>query len=62
MTIKIILNHQNPSFLGGLFARKEINYSLRIKDILALPKALTMSFGINSIPSGVAYFGTVHLM
>ena len=43
------LNHQNPSFLWELFARKEINYNLRIKDILALPKALTASFGINSI-------------
>ena len=43
------LNHQNPSFLWELFARKESNYNLRIKDILALPKALTTSFGINSI-------------
>ena len=43
------LNHQNPSFLWELFARKEINYSLRIKDLLALPKALTTSLGINSI-------------
>ena len=43
------LNHQNPSFLWELFARKEINYNLRVKDNLALPKALTMSFGINSI-------------
>ena len=42
------LNHHNPSFLWELFARKEINYNLRIKDILALPKALTTSFGINS--------------
>ena len=25
------LNHQNPSFLRELFARKEINYNLRIK-------------------------------
>ena len=33
------LNHQNPSFLWELFARNEINYSLRIKDILTLPKA-----------------------
>ena len=43
------LNHQNPSFLWKLFARKEINYNLRIKDILTLPKALTTSFGTNSI-------------
>ena len=43
------LNQQNPSFLWELFARKVINYNLRIKDILALPKALTTSFGINSI-------------
>ena len=43
------LNHQNPSFLWELFARKEINYNLRIKDFLALPKALTTSFGINSM-------------
>ena len=43
------LNHHNPSFLWGLFARKEINYNLRIKDILLLPKALTTSFGTNSI-------------
>ena len=42
-------NHQNPSFLWELFARKEINYNLRIKDILALPKALTTSFGIDPI-------------
>ena len=42
-------NHQNPSFLWEVFARKEINYNLRIKDLLALPKALTTSFGINSI-------------
>ena len=32
------LNHRNPSFLWQLFARKETNYNLRIKDILALPK------------------------
>ena len=43
------LNHQNPSFLWELFARKEIHYNLRIKDILALLKALTTSFSINSI-------------
>ena len=43
------LNHQNPSFLCELFARKEINYNLRIKDLLTLPKALTTSFGTNSI-------------
>ena len=43
------LNHQNLSFLWELFARKEINYNLRIKDNLALPKALTTSFGTNSI-------------
>ena len=43
------LNHQKPSFLWELLARKEINYNLRIKDIFALPKALKMSFGINSI-------------
>ena len=35
----------NLSFLWELFARREITYNLRIKD-LAL---LTMSFGINSI-------------
>ena len=45
----ISLNHQNPSFLWELFAKKEINYNLRIKDILAHPKALTTSIGINSI-------------
>ena len=33
------LNHQNPSFLWELLARKEVNYNLRIKGILALPKA-----------------------
>ena len=33
------LNHQNPSFLWELLARKEIDYNLRIKGILALPKA-----------------------
>ena len=43
------LNHKNPSFLWQLLTRKETNYNLRIKDILALPKALTKSFGINSI-------------
>ena len=43
------LNHGNPSFLWDLFSRKEINYNLRIKDILTLPKASTASFGTNSI-------------
>ena len=43
------LNHQNPSFLWELLARREINCSLRIKDILTLPKALTTSFGTNSM-------------
>ena len=37
------LNHQSPSFLWELFARKEINYNFRIKDILTLPKAFTTS-------------------
>ena len=56
------LNHENPSFLWDLFTRKEINYNLRIKDILTLPKASTASFGTNSIAFRVAYFETVHLM
>ena len=43
------LNHQNSYFLWELFARKVINYNLSIKDILTLPKALTTSFGTNSI-------------
>ena len=29
--------------------RREINYNLRIKGILALPKALTTSFGSNTV-------------
>ena len=33
----------------GFIQRKEINYNLRIKDILSLPKALTAFFGTNSI-------------
>ena len=45
------LNHENPSFLWDLFKRKDINYNLRIKDILTLPKASTASFGTNSIAS-----------
>ena len=43
------LNHLNPSSLYELFARKEIKYNLRIKDILSSPKPLTTSFDINSI-------------
>ena len=43
------LNDENPSFLWDLFTKKEINYNLRIKDILTLPKASTASFGTNSI-------------
>ena len=43
------LNHENPSFLWDLFSRKEVYYNLRIKDILTLPRALTSSFGTNSI-------------
>ena len=43
------LNHENPSFLWDLFSRKEVYYNLRIKDILTLPRALTTSFGTNSI-------------
>ena len=39
------LNHENPSFLWDLFTRKDINYNLRIKDILTFPKAFTASFG-----------------
>ena len=39
--------NRHRSFLWGLFTRKEINYNLRIKDILTLPKALTKSFGTN---------------
>ena len=46
------LNHENPSFLWDLFTRKEINYNLRIKDILTFPKASTASFGTNSIARG----------
>ena len=42
------LNHQNPSFLWKLFTRKEINYNLRIKDMLTLPKASAASIGTNS--------------
>ena len=43
------LNHENPSFLWDLFTRKGINYNLRVKDILILPKASTASVGANSI-------------
>lgn len=43
------LNHQSSSFLWDLFARKEINYNLRIKDLITFPKALTTTFGENSI-------------
>ena len=56
------LNHENPSSLWDLFTRKKINYNLRMKDILTLPKASTASFGTNSIAFRVAYFGTVQLM
>ena len=43
------LDNGNPSFLWDLFTRKEVNYNLRIKDILTLPGASTASFGTNSI-------------
>ena len=43
------LNDENLSFLWDLFTRKEINYNLRIKDILTLTKACTASFDTNSI-------------
>ena len=33
----------------GVICKERINYNLRIKDILALSKALATSFGINSI-------------
>ena len=51
LTIEVYksLNHQNLSFLWELFVRKEINYNLKSKDILVLPKALTTSFSKNSI-------------
>jgi len=34
------LNPQKPSFLRKIFTRKEINYNLRIKDILSKKKDL----------------------
>ena len=43
------IKHENPSFLWDLFTRKEIDYDLRIKDILTLPEASTASFGTTSI-------------
>ena len=34
---------------SGSYLQNEINYNLRVKDILTLPKALTMSLGTNLI-------------
>ena len=43
LMIEESLNHENPSFLWDLFTRKEVNYDLRIKDILTLSKASTVN-------------------
>ena len=62
LTIEVYksLNHHNPFCLWELFARKEINYNLRIKDILTLPEALTTSFGTHSISfrGSILWIGT----
>ena len=54
------LHNENPPFLWDFFTRNNINYNLRMNDILTLPKALTTSFGTNSVQirlrSGIAYF------
>ena len=40
------LNHQHPSFLWELFTRKEINYNLRIRDILTIDSLLRHKLNI----------------
>ena len=54
------LHQQNPSFLWEFFAKKEVNYKLKNKDILALPTALKTSFGINfmSFRGSILWNGT----
>ena len=43
------LHQINPAFMWELFERKEVNYNLRNKDLLRIPKFQTITYGANSI-------------
>ena len=43
------LNSTNPSFMQECFVRKDTKYDLRTKDLLQIPPAKSIRFGIDSI-------------
>ena len=43
------LDKTNPPFMQEYFIRKEVKYDLRTKDLLQIPAAKCVMFGIDSI-------------
>ena len=43
------LNSLNPSYLWELFSTKQIEYNLRITNLVELPQIKTHAFGIDSV-------------
>ena len=42
------INNESPTILCNLFTQKPTNYNLRINNLLALPKAFTLTYGLQS--------------
>ena len=43
------LNNTNPPFMQEYFIRKDVKYDLRTRDLLQIPAAKSVTFGIDSI-------------
>ena len=43
------LNSLNPSYLWDFFSEKQVEYNLRIKNLVKLPQIKTHTFGLNSV-------------
>ena len=43
------LSNINPSFMQEYFIRKDVEYDLRTRDLLQIPAAKSITFGIDSI-------------
>ena len=55
------LNNTNPPFMQEYFIRKDVKYDLRTRDLLQIPAAKSISFGIDSIKfRGSLLWNSIH--
>ena len=51
------LSNTNPPFMQECFIRKDVKYDLRTRDLLQIPSAKSITFGIDSIKFRGSLFG-----